>query len=97
MMPSRAADKQTVQTISAKVPAHVRARIEEAAAWRGVPIGSFVIEAAVKAADEVIERERLIQLSREDAERILALLENPPEPNSALRKAADAHQRLISG
>lgn len=96
-MPTHAVEQQDIETISADVAAHVRARIEEAAAWRGVPIGSFMIEAAVRAADEVIERERLIQLSREDAERMLTLLENPPEPNAALRKAAEAHQRLIRG
>ena len=69
----------------------------EAAAWRGVPVSSFVIEAAAKAADDVIERERLIQLTRADAEQILNLLDNPPEPNAALRKAVEAHQRLIRG
>ncbi len=38
---------------------------------------------------------RIIQLTREDAEQIMHLLDNPPEPNAALRKAAEAHQRLI--
>ncbi len=37
----------------------------------------------------------LIQLTREDAEQIMHLLDNPPEPNASLRKAAEAHQRLI--
>ena len=96
-MPMHAVEQQNLDSISANTTAPVWARIEEAAAWRGVPVGSFVIEAAVRAADEVLEHERLIQLSREDAERILALLENPPAPNAALRKAADAHQRLIRG
>lgn len=96
-MTIHALEQQNLESISAEMTAPVRARIEEAAAWRGVPVGSFVIEAATRAADEVLEHERLIQLSREDAERILALLENPPAPNAALRKAADAHQRLIRG
>ena len=38
---------------------------------------------------------QIIQLIREDAELIMRLLDNPPEPNASLRKAADAHQRLI--
>ena len=86
-----------IESLSAEMADPVRAKVEEAAAWRGVPVASFVIEAAVKAADEVIERERLIQLTRADAEQILNLLDNPPEPNASLLKAADAHQRLIRG
>jgi uncharacterized protein (DUF1778 family) len=38
---------------------------------------------------------RLIQLTLEDAEQIMHLLDNPPEPNASLRKAAEANQRLI--
>ena len=38
---------------------------------------------------------QLIQLTREDVEQIMHLLDNPPEPNASLRKAAEAHQRLI--
>ena len=86
-----------IESLSAEMTSPVRAKVEEAAAWRGVPVSSFVIEAAVKAADEVIERERLIQLTRADAEQILNLLDNPPEPNASLLKAAEAHQRLIRG
>ncbi len=96
-MPTHAIEHPDIDTISSEMTAPVRARIEQAAAWRGVPVSSFVIEAAVKAADEVIEHERLIQLSGDDAERIMALLDNPPEPNASLRKALDAHQRLIRG
>ena len=50
-MPTPAVEQQDIEAISADLPAPVRARIEEAAAWRGVPVGSFVIEAAVRAAD----------------------------------------------
>jgi uncharacterized protein (DUF1778 family) len=87
--------KRDVQQISAELPAHHRAKIEEAAAWRGVPVASFVIEAAVKEAEHVIEKERLIALTREDAELVASLLNNPPEPNAAMRKAVRAHKRLI--
>jgi uncharacterized protein (DUF1778 family) len=84
-------------TISTEVPAHLRAKIEEAAAWRGVSVGNFVADAAAREAEEVIERERLIQLTREDSELVLSLLENPPPANAALRNAAELHKRLIGG
>ena len=95
-MASRTAPKN-VQKISADLPAHHCAKIEEAAAWRGVPVSSFVIEAAVKEAEQVILKERLIELTREDAELVLSLLDNPPEPNAALRRAIRAHKRMIRG
>ena len=38
----------------------------------------------------------LIKLSLEDAKRIISLMENPPEPNAAMQKAARTHQRLFS-
>ncbi len=38
---------------------------------------------------------QIIQLTRADAELIMNLLDNPPEPNASLRKAAEAHERLI--
>lgn len=60
-------------------------------------LAAFVADAAAKEAEQVIERERLIQLSRDDAEHVAALLENPPAPNDALRKAAELHTRLIGG
>ncbi len=86
-----------ISTISADIPDHLRAKIEEAATWRGMSVSNFIADAAAKEAEQVIERERLIQLSHEDAERILALLDNPPQPNAALRKAAELHEKLLDG
>jgi uncharacterized protein (DUF1778 family) len=71
--------------ITAEIPARVRARIEEAAAWRGVSLNRFLVDAAAREAEHVIEKERLFQLSREDAELMLTLLETPPSPNPDLR------------
>jgi uncharacterized protein (DUF1778 family) len=83
--------------ITAEIPGRVRARIEEAAAWKGVSVDRFLVEAAAKEAEQVIEKERLFQLSREDAELMLTLLETPPTPNAALRKAMQTRKRLLRG
>ena len=96
-MAASSARKRDVQKISTEVPAHHGAKIEEAAAWRGVPVSSFVIEAAVKEAEQAIQKERLIELTRDDAELIVSLLDNPPEPHAAMRKAIRAHKRMIRG
>jgi uncharacterized protein (DUF1778 family) len=83
--------------IATSVPAHVQTKLEQAAAWRGTTVSSFVVEAALKEAEQVIEKERLIRLTTDDAERLIALLDAPPMPNAALRKAAADHKRLIRG
>jgi uncharacterized protein (DUF1778 family) len=94
--PASNGQRNTVR-VTASVPDHIRARIEEAAAWKGVSVAAFVAEAAASLAEQVIERERSIQLSREDVDLIASLLENPPSPNAALLKAAELHKRLIGG
>lgn len=84
-------------TVSAQIPDQLRARIEEAATWKGMTVSSFIADAVAKEADQVIEKERLIQLSHEDAELVLHLLDNPPPPNAALQQAAKLHKRLLDG
>jgi len=93
----RTTDRRSQQGITARISRQACARIEEAAAWRGVSVSSFVAEAAAKEAEQVIEQERLLPLSRQDAELVASLLDNPPAPNAAMRKAVQAHQRLIRG
>jgi uncharacterized protein (DUF1778 family) len=55
----------------------------------------------LKAADvlelEILERENHVRLSREEFERILDLIENPPKPNEALLRAKAVHRKLTSG
>jgi len=93
----RTSNRRSQQGITARIPRQACARIEGAAAWRGVSVSGFVAEAAAKEAEQVIEKERLLQLSRQDAERLAPLLDNPPAPNAAMRKAVQAHHRLLGG
>src|SRR4051812_16932307 len=81
--------------ISARVAKHVQERLEAAAEWRGVPVNSFVIEAALREADQIIERERIIRLTEDDARFIIRLMEKPPGPTPAFRKAAKLHRKLV--
>jgi uncharacterized protein (DUF1778 family) len=53
--------------------------------------------AAAKEAEQVIEKERLLQLSRQDAELLASMLDNPPAPDAAMRKAVQAYRGLIRG
>ncbi len=59
-----------------------------AAAYERLDLTSFIMRNALAAAREVVDRAERIDLSERDAERVLALLENPPKPTSALLAAA---------
>ncbi len=81
------------ERISTRVPKSVRETLEEAAALSGATLNQFVVQAALKEAHAVLERERIIRLSRRDAEVFFKALENPPAPNARLKKAAAAYKR----
>ena len=81
--------------LTARIPQRTGALLAEAAALRGLTLGSFVVAAAVKEAEEVLARQQTIRLTREDARKFFAALDRPPAPGRALRKAAAAARRLI--
>jgi uncharacterized protein (DUF1778 family) len=59
-----------------------------AAAYEHLDLTSFVLRAALPAAEEIVARHERLTLSAPDSVRILDLLENPPKPTPALRAAA---------
>ncbi|MGQ0593279.1 MAG: type II toxin-antitoxin system TacA family antitoxin [Gammaproteobacteria bacterium] len=54
--------------MSARVPKPVRETLEEAAALSGATLNQFVVQAALKEAHAVLERELIIHLTRRDAD-----------------------------
>jgi uncharacterized protein (DUF1778 family) len=73
--------------ITARVTHSVQSMLEEAAAFMGVPLNSFLVSAAVEKAGDVLAKERIIKLGQQDTERFVQMMENPPEPNAYLLKA----------
>jgi uncharacterized protein (DUF1778 family) len=71
-----------------QVSSDQKSLIEEAAALSGQPIASFTVSAAVEVARHVVRGERALSLSPRDWEHFLHLLDNPPEPNDYLKRAA---------
>jgi uncharacterized protein (DUF1778 family) len=82
--------------ISARVPAGVQARLLEAAELVGATVNQFVLQAALREADRVIEHERVIAPSARDAKMILDLLDKPPAPNAKLRAALKRYRDAFS-
>lgn len=83
--------------VSTRVPKNVQARLEEAASLVGATVNQFMLRAAIKEADEVIDRERVIRLSKRDSARLLELLDNPAPPNAKLRRALERREDFLSG
>lgn len=79
----------------ARIPSHTRKTIQAAATLQGTSLNHFVVQAAWHQAQDVLERESLIRLNREQTKRVIELLEHPPKPNAALRAAKALHRALV--
>jgi uncharacterized protein (DUF1778 family) len=79
--------------MSLRIRAEEKAILLRAVALKHTDLTEFVIRHAVRAAKAVIEEADRVQLSERDSLRVLALLENPPEPNARLLAAARAVPR----
>ena len=59
--------------------------LERAAELKHISLSSFIISSSLKQAQlDLIENETLI-LSNKDRDLVMSVLENPPEPNEALK------------
>lgn len=73
-----------------RVSPEAKARLMRAATLRNTDLTNFVTQTALREADAVIEAAEVLRLSKRDHARVLALLENPPQPNARLRAAIAA-------
>ena len=85
-MPATAAPRG--ERIELRATSEEKRLLSAAAAHERLDLTSFIMRNALPAAREVVDRAERIVLSERDSERVLALLENPPEPTPALRAAA---------
>ena len=83
--------------ITARVPLSQRELLEEAAELLGATVNQFLVQSAVHEAQRVLERETTIRLTREDAEAVFSLMDNPPMPNKKLKQAFKLHRELLGG
>ncbi|MGI8640882.1 MAG: DUF1778 domain-containing protein [Pyrinomonadaceae bacterium] len=90
-------EKPTTQAarLNFRLPPEIKERIENAALVSGVTVTDFAISALANMAEEVLEKHTRRVLSRRDRDIFLAMLENPPEPNEALKKAVKEYKKRI--
>ena len=73
--------------ITNRVPQTIALKLQEAAALTGATLNQFMVQAALEKAEKIIEREKTIHFSANDAAMIINLLDNPSKPNAALVRA----------
>jgi uncharacterized protein (DUF1778 family) len=81
--------------ITARAPQLVVDELEEAAALVGVTVNQFIVQAATEKARTIIDSYTRIELSRRDAAFIANLLDNPPAPSDALKRAVQRHKKAV--
>ena len=93
-MPSIEAKTTDAARLNVRLPKEIKKRVENAALVSGITITDFAITALANSADEVLEQHQTRKLSNRDRDLFLDMLDNPPMPNGALRKAAKNYKKL---
>mgnify|MGYP000323084526 CR=1 FL=1 len=87
---------ETITKINFRVPSEIKEVVERAALVSGLTMTDFAIQTLLERANEVLEHYEMRKLSDRDRDIFLALLDEEPQPNEALRGAFAAHDRLIA-
>jgi len=77
------------------MPLEVYERIAAAARTVGSSLNQFLVQSALDKANDILERERVINLSTMAAEAFFGLIENPPDPNDCLKEAMQQREALL--
>jgi len=94
-MSSLSALNKTERVVS-RVTADHKEVLEQAAFIAGFSsVNQFVVQSALREAEQIIKQEYMIHLSVRDTYRFLEALENPPEPNNAILSAAKEYKNSV--
>ena len=80
------------ERISARVSEQIKQTLITAADLTGATLNQFLVQAALEKAEHIIEKDKLIRLSKNDAQTFFDALENPPEPNAKLLNAVNNYR-----
>ena len=83
------------ERIPARMPPEVYERIAAAARTIGATLNQFLVQSALDKANDILERERVINLSTRAAEGFFDLIKNPPDPNDRLKEAMRQREILL--
>lgn len=81
--------------ISITIPHQTHELLKRAAQIQGTEISQFVMYAAYEAAQDIVLKSDVIELSLADQKVFAEALINPPKPNAALQRAFIKHKKMI--
>jgi uncharacterized protein (DUF1778 family) len=89
-------DTNRTARIEARIAPDALAIVRRAAEMQGRSVSDFVVAAAQEAAHRAIEETQIIRLSVEDQRAFAEAILNPPAPNDAMRRAAQAYRAMVT-
>lgn len=94
-MPTTEKQTPSAARLNFRLPPEIKERIENAALVSGVTVTDFAISALAETAHEVLEKHQMRRLTNRDRDVFLEMLENPPAPNAALKKAVKQYKKRV--
>ena len=92
---SNANAPKSMARLEARVNPEIKALWQKAADLQGVTLTDFVVASVQAAACKVIEQQKTLKLSTEDAEAFVEAILNPPKSSDALREATSRYEQVI--
>jgi uncharacterized protein (DUF1778 family) len=87
---------QKTERVVSRVSSDHKEVLEQAAFIAGFSsVNQFIVQSALREAEQIIQQEHSIHLSVRDTHRFLELLENSPKPNNTLLNAAKTYRDLV--
>lgn len=77
--------------VDIKTTKDAKATLEQAAYVLGTTLSAFMLDCAMPKAREIIKEANLINLTRDESERFIAALQNPPKANEKLKQLFRKH------
>ena len=92
-MPRTAQTKD--QRVNLRIDSSAKNLLQRAASYRNKSITQFLVDTAVEEAARVVREQETISLSQQDWDTFFDALNEPPEPNRALREAFDRYRKEV--
>jgi uncharacterized protein (DUF1778 family) len=90
-MPSQ--QKIETERLEMRIRADNKLILQQAAQIRGLSVSAFVAQVALDSAREIVQKNQQIVLGLQETLAFHELIQNPPEPNEALLRAAKRYMK----